>query len=200
MQLQFEETSIARDFSMNLCENSGGMATLPEEGVVPIIKTAILAISDYARVVKTKEKPIAIVIDDLKGNMLLAAIVRYHEGEGDMPGNWSFEWSFDPEDIKDCTKYSVSEGKANSFFVDRSKTYHMHFVSLSYIYLSCQQFAKSIIDWLDLNAKEGEEVEFNLDGYFKASVIVEGGKKIMSLVVDGAIKRLIKDDAALETL
>lgn len=198
--MNFEETSIAKSFSMNTCEKSGGLTTLPEEAVGPVIKTAILAMSDYARVIKNKEKPVAIIIDDLKGNMLLAAIVSYHEGEGDMPGNWSYEWSFDAEDIKDCTKYAISESKAHPFFIDRAKAYRMKYVSPSYIYLSSQEFANSLIDWLDTNAKEGEEVEVVLDGYFKASVIIENGKKIMSFVPDGNIKRLIKDDAALETL
>lgn len=198
--MQFEETSIAKSFSMNTCEKSGGLTTIPEEAVVLVIKTVILAMSDYARVVKTKDKPIAIIIDDLKGNLLLASIVRYHEGEGDMPGNWSYEWTFDDEDVKECIKYSISENRAHPFFIDRAKVYRMTFMSPSYIYMSCQEFAKSLIDWLDTNAKEGEEVEVNLDGYFKASVIVESKIKHMAFVPDGAIKRLIKDDAALETL
>lgn len=198
--MQFEETSIAGNFSRSTSEKSGGLTTIPEDAVGPVIKTAILAMSDYARVVKSKEKPVAIVIDDLKGNLLLAAVVRYHEGEGDMPGNWSYEWAFDADDVKDCIKYPVSENRAHPFFIDRAKAYRMTYVSPSYIYLGCQEFANTLIDWLDTNAKEGEEVEIDLDGYFKASVIIENGKKIMSFVPDGGIKRLIKDDATLETL
>ena len=49
-----------------------------------------------------------------------------------------------------------------------------------------------------MNAKEGEEVNLELPGYFVASVVIDGGEKVMSLVPDGAMKRLIKDDAALE--
>lgn len=200
MSMQFEETSIAANFSRNTSEKSGGLTTIPEEAVGAVVKTAILAMSDYARVVKSKDKPVAITIDDLKGNLLLAAVVRFHEGTGDMPGNWSFEWTFDADDIADCIKYPVSETRAHPFFIDRAKAYHMTYVNPSYIYLSSQEFANSLIDWLDTNAKENEEVEIELDGYFKASVLVESGKKIMSFVPDGGIKRLIKDDAALETL
>jgi hypothetical protein len=198
--MQFEETSITRNFSLNTADKSVGVVTIPEEYVLPVIKTSLLAISDYARVVKSKEKPIAVVIDDLKGNLMLAAIVTYHEGEGDMPGNWSYEWTFDAEDIKDCTRYSVSESKCHEFFIKRGKSCRMVYTSPSYIYMGCQEFAGSLIDWLDENAKEDEEVEVELDGFFKASVVIDGGKKIMSFVPDGAIKRLIKDDAALEVL
>jgi hypothetical protein len=200
MQFQFENTTFSQSYSLSTAEKSSGNINIPEEAVVPVIKTAILAISDYARAVKNKEKPIAVIIDDLKGNMLLAAIVRYHEGEGDMPGNWSYEWSFDPEDIKDCIKFPVSESKSHTFFIERAKSINMEYSELSYIYIGCDQFANTLINWLDTNAKEEEEVELELSGYFKASVIVDGGKKIMSFVPDGAIKRLIKDDAVLETL
>jgi len=199
--MQFEETSISKIFSLNTAEKSGGLTTIPEEYVDKVIKTAIMAIADYARVLKSKEKPVAVVIDDLKGNVLLAAVVRYHEGEGDMPGNWSFEWTFYEDDIKDCARFSVSEVKCHQFFIDRAKSaFRMTYSSPSYIYLGCQEFANSLIEWLDTNAKENEEVEVEMDGYFKASVVVENGKKIMSFVPDGAIKRLIKDDAALETV
>ena len=52
--------------------------------------------------------------------------------------------------------------------------------------------------WLEANAVEGEEVGVELDGIFQASVAVENGEKVFSLVPDGEIKKLIKDDAAIE--
>ena len=55
-----------------------------------------------------------------------------------------------------------------------------------------------IKNWLDNNAVEGEEVGVYADGIFQASVVVENGEKIFSIVPDGEIKKLIKDDAAIE--
>lgn len=199
--MKFEDTTINNLFSLTMLEKTGGIVNLREEHSSLIIKVTIEAMSDYAQEVKNKENPIAIVIDDLKGKLLLAAVVRFHEGEGKMPGNWSYEWTFDEEDIKDCSKYLVSENTANNFFAVRAKDAPVRFSynSPSYMYLGAQAFADCLINWLDTNAKPGEEVEVDLDGYFKASVIVEDKKKIMSFSPDGAIKRLIKDDASLET-
>jgi hypothetical protein len=52
--------------------------------------------------------------------------------------------------------------------------------------------------WLDENAKEGEEVGVEEPGIFQASVVVENGEKVFSLVPEGEIKKLIKDDSAIE--
>ena len=57
---------------------------------------------------------------------------------------------------------------------------------------------QQIKNWLDANAVEGEEVGVEMDGVFQASVAIENGEKVFSIVPDGEIKKLIKDDAAIE--
>ena len=46
--------------------------------------------------------------------------------------------------------------------------------------------------WLDNNAVDGEEVGVEMDGVFQASVAVENGEKVFSIVPDGEIKKIIK--------
>lgn len=198
MRFEFEKTAISKNFSLNLCEKTGGLTLLGEEHVPKYISIMLESISDYARAIKNKETPAAITIEDLKGNLLLAAAIRYHKGEGDMPGSWSYEWAFDEEDIKDCTRYSVIDNSSHEFFIRRGKVYNMTYTAPTNIYLGCQEFANALVGWLDVNAKEGEEVEVELPNYFLASVVVDGGKKVMSFVPEGELKRLIKDDATLE--
>ena len=50
----------------------------------------------------------------------------------------------------------------------------------------------------DANAKDGDEFTVEHEGYFLASSAVEDGVVEKSFLPDGAMKRLIKDDAATE--
>ena len=50
----------------------------------------------------------------------------------------------------------------------------------------------------EMEAKEGEIVDVEMPGYFKASVAVENGKKIFSIVPDGHMKQLVKSDIDLD--
>ena len=54
-----------------------------------------------------------------------------------------------------------------------------------------------IVKFLDKNASETEDVEVELRGIFTASVAVENGTKIMSIVPGEYIKQIIKNDSAL---
>ena len=54
-----------------------------------------------------------------------------------------------------------------------------------------------ITKFLDKNASETEEVEVTLRGLFTASVAVENGVKVMSIVPGEYIKQIIKNDSAL---
>ena len=53
-------------------------------------------------------------------------------------------------------------------------------------------------EFLETNAKEGTEFEIEHEGYFLATSAVEDGIVEKSFLPDGAMKRLIKDDAATE--
>jgi hypothetical protein len=53
-------------------------------------------------------------------------------------------------------------------------------------------------EFLEANAKDGEEFTVEHEGYFLATAAVEDGVVEKSFLPDGAMKRLIKDDAATE--
>ena len=119
-----------------------------------------------------------------------------------MPGNYSFVLTVNDEDLKDIkegNKYGVSDNK----FIQTvgSVAYELHgvrFMQPQYSVIMFRSVIQTMLEWLDTNAKDGEELSIELDGYFIATIGVEDGEKIISITPDGALKRKVKDDAGLE--
>ena len=53
-------------------------------------------------------------------------------------------------------------------------------------------------DYLSANASPDEEFIISHEGFFTASAVVENGEIVKSLLPDGPMKTLIKDDATVE--
>lgn len=195
------QSSILTNFSQNLKAPDKGGLDLPEQHVEKIYQVLISGASDFLRMVKSKETPTALAIEDLKGNLLLAAIVKYHPNDEnpDMPGNWSYEWTFSKEDLNGVKVFKLTDPQTLNFFSARAlKEHSFTFNSSVFEITLLTECAIVLNNWLDVNAKDGEEVTLEMPGYFIASVVVEKGEKVKSFVPDGAMKRLIKDDAGLE--
>lgn len=165
-----------------------------------IYDTTIMAMSDFLSQVKSKENKVALAIKDAKGNLVLAGMVAYHNNEDEsMPGNWSYEFTFNEEDLQGCNVKLSTEPHFQTVF---SKTlYNLFGVEMDDI-LALQPCIEESINvlkhWLDVNAKENDKISIEQSGYFVASVTVENGEKVFAIVPDGAMKRLIKDDSAIE--
>jgi hypothetical protein len=196
--MEFKQTRIPSIFCQNI--KRVNMDFL-EEHVDKMAKVLFTAASEVLKVTKEKDKPTAFVINDIKGNMLVAGKVQYHantENE-DMPGNWSYEWTFNSEDIADCKIISISNNESLRIIsLVAHNLVGIKFNVPTYAIDLLTEVVNSLSNWLDENAKENEEVKVELPGFFEASVVVENGVKIKSIVPDGAMKRIIKDDAALE--
>lgn len=160
-----------------------------------------MAISDCLAVTKSKSVKKAVAIKDLKGNLLLAGIVSHVPGESESdPGNWNYVFTTDAEDLKDVEVIDSSDTRFQKIFaITAHNLYCMVFHGGMFVQSTLETAVNTLLQWLDVNASETEEVEVEEEGYFIASVVVEKGEKIISIVPDGAMKRLIKDDAALET-
>lgn len=165
-----------------------------------IYDTTLMAISDFLGQTKSKETKTALAIKDVKGNLIVAGVVTYHKNEDEtMPGNWSYEFTFDEEDLKGCDVRLSTDPHFQRVF---QKTLKRLFGLAIDDPLAFQPVIEESINvlkqWLDVNAKETEKVILEQPGFFEASVTVEDGEKIFALIPDGAMKRLIKDDAAIE--
>lgn len=173
---------------------------IDENDVKNLCQAYVASAADFLQLVKTKEGKVALTFDDLKGNFILGAVVEFTPNDEEaMPGNWNYYWTFNKEDIQDATIYQITSN--NVATVIKKRAYDDSgavFNSLEFISQLGIMFASQLSDFLDANAKEGEDFEIEHEGYFKASVSVENGEKIKSLIPDGAMKRLIKDDEAIE--
>lgn len=160
-----------------------------------------MSISDCLSLVKSKEIKKAVAIKDLRGNLLLAGVVSHVAGETENdPGNWNYIFTTDAEDIKDAEVIDSSDTRFQKVFATTAHNlYSVGFDGGMVVQSTLEGAVNTLIQWLDVNASETEEVEVVEEGYFLASVVVEKGEKIISIIPDGAMKRLIKDDAALET-
>jgi hypothetical protein len=58
----------------------------------------------------------------------------------------------------------------------------------------------TLVQVLDNEAQPNEVVDIEMPGYFVASVGIEDNMKVFSIVPDGHMKAIIKDDSALEVM
>lgn len=151
--------------------------------------------------IKSLEKPIVFIINDLKGNMVAASICQYFKNDdASKPGNFSLVWTFDPADIPEGALItSMDDTKTHSFFIAvAGSKYGIKFKDASCIVNTLGYTMVQLKKWLDENAKEGQIISVELDGVFQGRVEVQNGVKVFAVEPDGEIKNLIKDDAAIE--
>lgn len=192
-----KETAIANNLIVAV--KPQGWALDVDEVEMPFTST-IKAISLFLGIKKNKETAVAVQVKDLRDNVLLTAKVTCHLPEDeDQAPNWSYEMSFN-DDI-DLENTKVYESTDLGFYEVLNKTlrslYGFEYINNSSANAMVVSAIKVLRDWLDNNAKENEIEEVGIDGYFVASVGVENGEKVLSIVPDGACKTLIKDDSQL---
>ena len=169
-----------------------------EAVLVPDVLEAIIeSSSDFLRMTKTKGKT-ALVYKDLKGNFIVAAVVSYNENTEEGQDNYNYFWTFDEEDIADATTYNSTEARVQSLLSTRLYETHGLRTNVSHISTMVEKVLMGLSEYLQDNAKEGEEFQLEDEGYFVASVGVEDGIIVKSLLPDGPMKTLIKDDATVE--
>ena len=203
----FEESETSQAFFINA--EAMGYAFRDDDMPERIFKSFIAAISTYLGKVKVSkpEEAVALVLTDVNGVFRFAGIVEYHENETnkDEPGNWSYVLTFNEEDLESiCKKREV---KKYLFSDDAFKNVldkvaydigSVQFEHSRYMYDACLLCVDTLLGILDKEAKENEVVDIEMPGYFTASVEIEGGVKIFSIVPDGAMKELIKGDIDLD--
>lgn len=194
--MKLQETTIPMNFGTKMMENGWEWDTNDTEPMYHII---LQSLTSFLSLIKSKETKTAIKVTDLKGNTKLMACVTYHPNEDEeMPGNWSYEMSFtDIEGAENIfnitdTQFQKISGKV------AMNLYGFQFMDAVVQQLIFETGADCIKEWLDVNAAEGQQVDIECDGYFIASVGIEENEKVFSIVPDGAMKRIIKDDAMLE--
>lgn len=196
--MKFEETSIPQMYQQNLRAYSLDWEPLDTRNIHGAL---ILAIASFLGDAKSKEHKVALVVEDLKGNFKMAGIVAYHknEKEPNLPGNWSFVLTFNPEDVKDAEVHKANDTYFQRFMANALyDNFNMGFAN-GYVFIHDMiiEAVNVLLDWLDKNADQPDH-EVTLEGYFVANVAIDGDKKIFSITPDGSTKRLIKSDADIQ--
>ena len=195
--MKLAESTLIENFIVE-AKNLGTL--LEPTDVLRVIETLVSGSADFLAQVKTKEAGVALTIDNVKGEMVMAAVVVYNDNaDGDNQGNWNFYFTFDPKDIEGMRRYQISLSQVHSVIARRGyELCRIRFATPNLITDYAVVFASLMREFLDANAKDGEEFTVEHEGYFLANSAVEDGVVEKSFLPDGAMKRLIKDDAATE--
>ncbi len=193
------ETTIPQNYSTGLYNEHAydiGPSLAPKMGSV-----VFEGISNLLGVIKSKACPKAFVFKDFNKEFLAAAVIEYEPNEDPkQPGSWNYYWTWNEEDVpENADKTDANQAENASYFrgVAQGK-YSFGFNNMDAIYTCTTYFLKVVKDWLNNNASDKEVVGVELDGVFQARVAIENDEKVMSIEPDGEMKKLIKDDSALE--
>ena len=172
---------------------------LPEH-LPKIVDMLITGTTEILSSIKKKEVPVAMIFAKQNEEFIAAAIVQYFDGEDGEAGNWNYSWTFNKEDVpenaKTITPYDAS---ILSFYRSVGHTkYGMVIEMPSYAGDLFTYFMSTIKNFLLENASDSDEWGVKVDGIVQFRVVVENKEKVLSCEVDGEIKQLIKDDAAIE--
>ena len=174
-----------------------------------IVDASFAAIAAYLSYVKkTKaEEAQAVVLCDMTGNFIFGAWVEYFDNKTnpDEPGNFSLSMSFYEDDLKalekkkKVQKYLMSSNEFKAIFAKVANDINgIRFDANNNIYDAMLMVFENIKLTLEAEAKMGEVVDVSKEGYFTASVSVEDDEKIFSIVPEGQMKAIIKDDIKIE--
>lgn len=138
--------------------------------------------------------------DDL--TFIFGAMCNYikpEEGEEDDAGNFYLTFTFDESDINDDDYEIHINSFEKDFITTIATTAGQKYTIVSYVYTHfvIVEIFKTLLQYLDKNAFENGVFELYYDGIFEASVIVEDGKKIFSIIPGDFIKTCIKNDSAI---
>lgn len=200
---EFEQTSIPGQLTINLKDNFSYIWVDSRSAdfyrVIFYTLADVLAASCERNTTFNKA---GLKVKDDKGNFIIGAILKYQKPEEDSEedsGNTYLSFTFDENDMTDLD--IETDNHSDIFFrcaamnAESISAGRFRNTDIMYNMFSCA--IDTLIQFLDTNASETEEVDVVLRGTFTASVAVEGGKKIMSIVPGEVVKQRVKRDRIL---
>lgn len=198
---EFEQTSIPSQYSINLYDNFGMMWV--DSRTSDLYRILLDSIAETLKFNQAKDvSRIGMSMLDDKGNFKFGAILNYkkpEEGSDEDSGNWYLEFTFYKEDMEDI---DISVDNHSDIFIKcaSQSAYQIirgRFRSTDVMYNVFNTAIDTLTEFLDTNATETEEVEVVLPSIFTASVAIENGVKVMSIVPGEVVKQVIKNDSAI---
>lgn len=174
--------------------------TLESELINDVMKVPVHAFSKYLGLKKNREdNGTSLVLRDEKGNFIIAGVVKYHAPEKeDQAGNWSYEFTFNEDDIKETHQYIVTDAAFMEVLSRVAVNHQVVITEMEFALDLIIGFFTALKNVLEQNVTPTEEFEIESEGFFVATAAIEGDEKVYSVVPSGEMKRLIKDDSTLE--
>lgn len=198
--MNFRDTAIASNYSKVLYDEVN--YTLGEVHAVKLLDTVVHGTAEFLSKNRDKETPVAVKFINYRNDeFCMACVLRYFEGKGKDPGNWNVTWVFDEKDIPENTRVVTCKGDASLdqyYKAYAGSKYKFGYKFVDSIIILNNEIMYQLRKWLDENASEKEVITVELEDVLIAKVAVEGGEKVFSIELDGEVKNLIKDDAAIE--
>lgn len=211
MTQEFLQSSLPVEFATKM-QNVYNYDILPKDAH-PIYGALFKTMAIVLKKLKTVGQKTAFVVrneikKDANGNqtnkpIAIAGIIDYHKNEDPTrEDNWSYANTFNEEDLEGANVYEIG-GKSDyaDFYTQLDKTgradYRLIVHSPTFALDFFRVAIECIIEWLDVNVKEGEDAVITLPGHFVAVASIVNGVKQFAITPDDQMKRLIKDDDAL---
>ena len=198
--VKLNETNIPQNYSTGLYNDKG--YDLSRDHTSLIADILFTGVSECLGDVKTKEHPVAFVFKKNNEEFIAAAIVQFIENKDDKnkAGAWSYTWTWNQEDVpKNARLIGPEDAEMGVYFRGTAKNkYGAAFRGQAAIIEVTRYFLETLSKWLEENAVETEEIAVEEPGVFQAAISIENGVRVKSLVPEGEIKKLIKDDSAIE--
>lgn len=201
-ELKFDKSAIPQEFTYNLMEHHDYIwAAVRTPGLYRIM---FFTIAEILKHYKSKTTPrVGFILKDLNGQFKFGAVLNYHapeeDTEDDDKGNYTLEFTLNEADMGDCD--IVVDNHSDLFITcvtrHASEILNARFTKMEYCNTIFCEAIDTLVKFLDANASEAEEVSVVYDDVFTATVSVEGGKKMISIVPGSMIKQYIKGDASL---
>ena len=170
------------------------------EHLSKVIKVLFYGGSKLLGSIKSVDTPKAISFRKPDGTFICGAKVSFKRNP-DNPddissGSWSYIWTFDEEDISDATEIVVdTKMTVLEFFKSAGRTlFHMGFPDDGVASTIFNTIFEYLGRYLDNNATTDDVFTITMPGVMEASSEVKDGKIVKTIVPDGEIKILIKDD------
>lgn len=167
-----------------------------------IAKTIFNGCTDSLSLLKNKNVPVVLLIQNLKGDKIAFGAVSYEkDDDSDEEGSWEYYWSYDCDKIpENATVYTIDQTEILQTIAKRGHNLCSMTVGvLNYLaVLACSLF-NVVKDTLDQqNLADGEEFIMEIPGFFQATVKLENGEKVFGIIPSGEMKSIIKNDQSTE--
>ena len=200
-KVEFSNSSLIGALRTEVHKKCSGF--IDEKVAAASFKAMMCGATAFLATVKSTKTPMALTVTDAENNFIVGAVVEYNESpeeKDETSGNWNYFWTFEKSDIpENAVEYDIKSEKTHKIIMEAAFQY----ASAKYngnkglidMFTVCFNTLK---DYLMEAAQEGDTYELVDPGVFTAQSAVEDGEKVISIVPNRLIKKLIKDDSALE--